>query len=49
MENVANGDMSVMALLKLLASAGYDVKVVRVDHVRTLEDILAEQRRESYE
>jgi transcriptional regulator with XRE-family HTH domain len=44
MENLANGDMSVLALLSLLAAAGYDLKVVKAGHSRTLEDILAEQR-----
>jgi len=45
METLANGDMSVSALVRLLESAGYDLKPVQVGHVRTLEDILAEQRR----
>ena len=44
MENLANGDMSVSALVRLLASAGYDLKVVKAGHSRTLDDILAEQR-----
>jgi transcriptional regulator with XRE-family HTH domain len=44
MENLANGDMSVSALVGLLAAAGYDLKVVKAGHSRTLEDILAEQR-----
>lgn len=44
METLARGDMSVSVLLKLLEAAGYDVKVVKVGHQRTLEDILAEQR-----
>jgi len=44
MENLANGDMSVFALVRLLAAAGYDLKVVKAGHSRTLEDILAEQR-----
>jgi transcriptional regulator with XRE-family HTH domain len=44
MENLANGDMSVSALVRLLAAAGYDLKVVKVGHSRTLDDILAEQR-----
>ena len=30
--------------LRLLAAAGYDMKVVKAGHVRTLKDILAEQR-----
>ena len=44
METLARGDMSVSVLLKLLEAAGYDVKVVKAGHQRTLEDILAEQR-----
>lgn len=45
MENLANNDMSVAALVRLLEAAGFDVKVVKAGHSRTLEDILAEQRR----
>lgn len=45
METLARNDMSVSALLRLLAAAGYDLKVVKAGHQRTLEDILAEQRR----
>jgi transcriptional regulator with XRE-family HTH domain len=45
MENLSKGDMSVAALLRLLEAAGYDLKVVKAGHARTLEDILAEQRR----
>jgi len=44
METLAKGDMSVSALLRLLESAGYDLKPVKQGHVRTVEDILAEQR-----
>lgn len=44
MENLANNDMSVVALVRLLEAAGFDVKVVKAGHSRTLEDILAEQR-----
>lgn len=44
MENLAKGDMSALALLRLLAAAGYDLKVVKAGHTRTLDDILAEQR-----
>lgn len=44
MENLAHGDMSVAALLRLLEAAGYELKVVKAGHQRTLEDILAEQR-----
>ena len=45
MENLSKGDMSVAALVRLLEAAGYDLKVVKTGHTRTLEDILAEQRR----
>jgi transcriptional regulator with XRE-family HTH domain len=45
MENLANNDMSVAALVRLLEAAGFDVKVVKAGHSRTLDDILAEQRR----
>lgn len=45
METLARGDMSVSVLLKLLEGAGYDLQVVKKGHQRTLEDILAEQRR----
>ncbi|MDF4004205.1 helix-turn-helix transcriptional regulator [Luteibacter sp. PPL552] len=45
METLAKGDMSVSALLRLLDAAGYDLKVVKYGHARTLEDIVAEQRR----
>jgi len=44
MEALAKGDMSVSALLRLLEAAGYDLKPVKQGHVRTVEDILAEQR-----
>lgn len=44
MENLSKGDMSVSALVRLLEAAGYDLKLVRPGHVRTVEDILAEQR-----
>jgi len=44
METLANGDMSVSALTRLLDAAGYDLKLSPHGHVRTLEDILAEQR-----
>lgn len=44
METLAKGDMSVSVLVRLLESAGYDLKLVKLGHVRTLEDILAEQR-----
>lgn len=45
METVARGDMSVSALIRLLDAAGYDLKAVKRGHIRTLEDILDEQRR----
>lgn len=45
METLAKGDMSVSALVRLLEAAGYDLKAVKHGHARTLEDILAEQRR----
>jgi transcriptional regulator with XRE-family HTH domain len=44
MENLVHGDMSVLALIRLLEAAGYDLKFAKVGHQRTLEDILAEQR-----
>lgn len=44
METLAQGDMSVSALVKLLDAAGYSLKVVPHGHMRTLEDILNEQR-----
>jgi transcriptional regulator with XRE-family HTH domain len=45
MENLTHGDMSVAALLRLLEAAGFELKVVKAGHTRTLEDILEEQRR----
>jgi transcriptional regulator with XRE-family HTH domain len=45
MENLAKGDMSVSALVRLLEAAGYDLNLVKLGHARTVEDILAEQRR----
>lgn len=44
METLARADMSVAALVRLLAAAGFDLKAVKAGHGRTLEDILAEQR-----
>ena len=44
METLAKGDMSVSVLVRLLEAAGYDLKAVKAGHVRTVEDILAEQR-----
>lgn len=46
MENLSRGDMSVSALVRLLEAAGYDLRLVKAGHVRTVEDILAEQRRD---
>lgn len=45
METLAKGDMSVSALVRLLEAAGYDLKLVKAGHERTVEDILNEQRR----
>ncbi|MCL2891624.1 helix-turn-helix transcriptional regulator [Brenneria tiliae] len=45
METLAKGDMSVSALVRLFEAAGYDLQPVRPGHTRTIEDILAEQRR----
>ena len=45
METLARGDMSVSALVRLLEAAGYDLKAVKKGHERTLDAILAEQRR----
>ena len=44
MENLTHGDMSLAAFLRLLEAAGFELKVVKAGHRRTLEDILAEQR-----
>lgn len=44
METLAKGDMSVSALIRLLEAAGYDLKLVKAGHGRTVEDILSEQR-----
>lgn len=44
METLAKGDMSVSVLVRLLEAAGYDLRLVKPGHVRTVEDILAEQR-----
>jgi len=46
METLAKGDMSVSALVRLLDAANYDLKIVMHGHVRTLDDILAEQRKD---
>lgn len=45
METLAKGDMSVSALLRLMEAAGYDLRPIKQGHIRTVEDILAEQRR----
>lgn len=46
METLAKGDMSVSILVRLLEAAGYDLKAVKSGYVRTLDDILAEQRQD---
>ncbi|WP_312300884.1 helix-turn-helix transcriptional regulator [Stutzerimonas nitrititolerans] len=43
METLAKGDMSVLALVRLLEAAGYGLKLVKTGHERTVEDILNEQ------
>lgn len=45
METLARGDMSVSILLRLLEAAGYDLRLMKPGHQRTIEDILAEQRK----
>ncbi|WP_297834002.1 helix-turn-helix transcriptional regulator [Pseudomonas sp.] len=49
METLAKGDMSVSVLVRLLEAAGYDLKMVKAGHQRTVEDILAEQRSEGFD
>lgn len=44
METLAKGDMSVSVLIRLLEAAGYDLKLIKAGHQRTIEDILNEQR-----
>ncbi len=44
METLAKGDMSVWVLIRLLEAAGYDLKLIKAGHQRTIEDILNEQR-----
>ncbi|MAB25694.1 MAG: transcriptional regulator [Pseudomonadales bacterium] len=44
METMAKGDMSVSALVRLLEAAGYELKLIKIGHQRTVEDILEEQR-----
>jgi transcriptional regulator with XRE-family HTH domain len=46
MENLSRGDMSVSVLVRLFEAAGYDLKLVKAGHMRTIEDILAEQRQQ---
>jgi transcriptional regulator with XRE-family HTH domain len=41
LETLAQGDVGMNALLE---AAGYDMKVVKMGHTRTLKDILNEQR-----
>lgn len=43
METLAKGDMSVSVLIRLLEAAGYDLKLIKAGHQRTIEDILNEQ------
>ena len=43
METLAKGDMSVSALVRLLEAAGYELKLIKIGHQRTVEDILEEQ------
>jgi transcriptional regulator with XRE-family HTH domain len=45
METLARGDMSASALLRVFEAAGYDLRAVKRGHVRTLDDVLTEQRR----
>lgn len=44
LETLAQDDVGLSAFLRLLAAAGYGMKVVKAGRVRTLKDILAEQR-----
>jgi len=44
METLAKADMSVSVLVRLLEAASYDLKLVKVGHQRTAQDILNEQR-----
>ncbi|EKN0212679.1 TPA: helix-turn-helix transcriptional regulator [Pseudomonas aeruginosa] len=44
METLAKGDMSVSVLVRLLEAAGYELKLVKAGHQRTIEGILNEQR-----
>ena len=46
METASQGDMSVATLLRLLGAVGHEMAFTRsAGHSRTLEDILAEQRK----
>ncbi|MGN7985575.1 helix-turn-helix domain-containing protein [Burkholderia sp. 22313] len=45
METLARGDMSVSVLVRLLEATGYDLRMVQCGHQRTLDDVLAEQRK----
>ncbi len=45
MENLSKGDMSVAALVRLLEARRLRPESRKAGHTRTLEDILAEQRR----
>jgi transcriptional regulator with XRE-family HTH domain len=47
METLARGDMSVSALVRLSEAAGYDLCAVKRGRTRTLDDVLAEQRRQA--
>jgi transcriptional regulator with XRE-family HTH domain len=44
LETLAKGDIGLSVLLRLLEAAGYDLKIVKATHARTLKDILDEQR-----
>ena len=44
METLVKGDMSVSILVLLLEAAGYDLRTVKMVHIRTQDDILLEQR-----
>jgi transcriptional regulator with XRE-family HTH domain len=44
LETLSKGDVGLSVLLRLLEAAGYDLKIVKATHTRTLNDILEEQR-----
>jgi transcriptional regulator with XRE-family HTH domain len=44
LETLSKGDIGLSVLLRLLEAAGYDLKIVKATHTRTLNDILTEQR-----